>query len=138
VQDSTLRKLAGAAVCLVAAIAATVSYLHIYSLAVMLGQPALAAWLMPLSVDGAVGAASVALLSAARSGASSPGIARVMLALGVLATLTANAYSGSVMSVRIREEETSSPDSDNCSRHRRYGSGDVAGDRVHTPYGSAL
>jgi hypothetical protein len=61
---------------------------------VQLGQPALAAWLMPLSVDGAVGAASTALLAAARSGDRSPATARVMLALGVLATLTANAYSG--------------------------------------------
>jgi hypothetical protein len=50
---------------------------------------------MPLSVDGAVAAASIALLSAARAGASAPGMARLMLALGVLATLTANAYSGS-------------------------------------------
>jgi Protein of unknown function (DUF2637) len=69
--DSALRKLAGAAVLLVAAIAATVSYLHIYTLALALGQPELAAFLMPLSVDGAVGAASVALLAAARSGCRS-------------------------------------------------------------------
>lgn len=94
-QDSTLRKLAGAAVCLVAAIAATISYEHVYHLAVILGQPKLAAWLMPLSVDGSIGAASAALLSAARLGHRSPRIAQTMLALGVLATLTANAYSGS-------------------------------------------
>jgi hypothetical protein len=81
-------------VLLVAAIAATVSDLHVYRLAVQLGQPELAAWLMPLSVDGAVGAASIALLAAARAGDRSPATARVMLALGVLATLTANAYSG--------------------------------------------
>jgi Protein of unknown function (DUF2637) len=66
VTDSTLRKLAGVAVCLVAAIAATISYEHVYHLAVMLGQPQLAAGLMPLSVDGSIGAASAALLSAAR------------------------------------------------------------------------
>jgi hypothetical protein len=72
------------------------SYLHIYRLAVQLGQPALAAWLMLLSVDGTVGAASAALLSAARTARErSPWTARVMLALGVLATLGANAYSGS-------------------------------------------
>jgi len=93
--DSTLRKLAGAAVCLVAAIAAVISYEHVYHLAVTLGQPALAAWLMPLSVDGSIGAASAALLSAARLGHRSPRIGQTMLALGVRATLTANAYSGS-------------------------------------------
>jgi Protein of unknown function (DUF2637) len=97
--DSTLSKLAGAAVCLVAAIAATVSYQHIYLLAVTLGQPKLAAVLMPLSVDGAVAAASIALLSAARTGASAPGMARLMLALGVTATLAANAYSGSTRGI---------------------------------------
>ncbi len=89
-----LRKLAISAVVLVAAIAAIISYAHIYSLALLLGQPRMAAWLMPLSVDGAVGAASAALLSAARSGQSSPWPARVMLGLGVLATLVANGYSG--------------------------------------------
>lgn len=77
-QDKTLGKLAGLAVLLVAAIAATVSYLHIYRLAVQLGQPQLAAWLMPLSVDGAVAAASLALLSAARSDQRSPWTARVI------------------------------------------------------------
>jgi hypothetical protein len=91
--DRTLRKLAGIATCLVAAIAATISYEHVYHLA--LGQPKLAAWLMPLSVDGSFGAASAAMLSAARLGHRSPRIAQAMLALGVLATLTANAYSGS-------------------------------------------
>jgi hypothetical protein len=41
-EDITLRRLSGASVLLVAAIAATVSYLHIYRLAVQLGQPRLA------------------------------------------------------------------------------------------------
>lgn len=90
-----LRRFTGAAVLIVAAIAATVSYLHIYRLAVQLGQPPLAAWLMPLSVDGTVGAASAALLWSARSGQRSPWTARTMLALGVLATLLANADFGS-------------------------------------------
>ncbi len=92
--DTSLRRWAAAAVTLVAAIAAIVSYMHIYLLAVRLGQPHLAAWLMPLSVDGSVGAASAALLSAARRGLKSPRTAQVMLGLGVLATLAANVYSG--------------------------------------------
>ncbi len=70
--DAALRRLAGLAVLLVATIAATVSYLHIYNLAVQLGQAPLAAFLIPLSVDGAVGSASAALLSAARSDQRSP------------------------------------------------------------------
>ena len=62
-QDSALRTLAGFAVWLVAAIAATVSCLHVYRLAIQLGKPQLAAWLMPLSVDGSIGASSAALMS---------------------------------------------------------------------------
>ena len=89
-----MRRVAGAAVLLVAAIAATVSFLHIERLAVQLGQPPLAAWLMPLSVDGTVCAASAALLWAAREAVPAPVMARPMLALGVLATLGANADFG--------------------------------------------
>jgi Protein of unknown function (DUF2637) len=89
-----MRRASGAAVLLVAAIAATVSFLHIGRLAVQLGQPPLAAWLMPLSVDGTVCAASAALLWAARETVPAPVMARPMLALGVLATLGANADFG--------------------------------------------
>lgn len=92
--DATLRRWATAAVVLVAVIAATVSYLHVYRLSLALGQPQLAALLMPLSVDGSVGAASAALLAAARLGNKTPRMAQGMLTLGVLATLAANAYSG--------------------------------------------
>jgi hypothetical protein len=48
----------------------------------------------PLSVDVSAGAGSAALLSAARTGHKSPRIAQAMLALGVMATLAANASSG--------------------------------------------
>jgi Protein of unknown function (DUF2637) len=89
-----VKRVAGAAVLVVAAIAATVSYMHIERLAVQLGQPELAAWLMPLSVDGAVLAASAALLHSAREAIPAPRMARPMLALGVLATLAANADFG--------------------------------------------
>ena len=83
------------AVIVVALVAAIVSYAHIYSLARHLGQPKPLAILLPLSVDGAVGAASASLLSAARSGKhGAPVVTKLMLAAGVLATLAANAYSG--------------------------------------------
>lgn len=83
-----------AAVILVAAIAATVSFVHIRDVALRYGQPELAAWLMPISVDGLVTVCSVALLRAARLSLSAPGLARAGLALGVLATLAANAVAG--------------------------------------------
>jgi hypothetical protein len=89
-----VKRVAGAAVLVVAAIAATVSYTHIERLAVQLGQPELAAWLMPLSVDGTVLAASAALLHSARREVAPPRMARPMLALGILATLAANADFG--------------------------------------------
>jgi hypothetical protein len=89
-----MKRLAGAAVILVAAIAATVSYMHVQRLAVQLGQPPLAAWLLPLSVDGTVCAASAALLWSAREAVPAPRMAWSMLALGVAATLAANADFG--------------------------------------------
>jgi hypothetical protein len=89
-----MKRLTGVAVLVVAAIAATVSYMHIQILAVQLGQPALAAWLLPLSVDGTVCAASAALLWSAREAIPAPRMARPMLALGVAATLAANADFG--------------------------------------------
>jgi len=94
-QGQAMKRLAGFAVLLVAAIAATVSYMHIKLLAVQLGQPELAAWLLPLSVDGTVLAASAALLHAAREGVPVPRMARPILGLGVAATLAANADFGS-------------------------------------------
>ncbi len=92
--NTVLRRMTGAAVLLVGGIAAVVSYMHIYKIAVQLGQPALAAWLMPLSVDGTVGAASAALLWAARSGQRSPWTARVVLTLASC-TLLASRFGGS-------------------------------------------
>src|SRR5258708_4313878 len=55
--DTRIRQLTAAAVLLVAVIAAVVSFIHIEHLAVTHGQPQLAAWLLPVSVDGTVRAA---------------------------------------------------------------------------------
>src|ERR1700689_336115 len=88
------RRVMAAAVVVVAAIAAVVSYLHIEHLALTHHQPLLAALLLPLSVDGTITAASLALLYAAKAGLPSPWLARVMLGLGVLATIAANAVEG--------------------------------------------
>ena len=88
------RAATAAAVLLVAAIAATVSYVHIESLAIRYGQPQLAAWLLPLSIDGTVATSSLAMLRAARAGLSAPWLARGMLLLAVAATLACNVGYG--------------------------------------------
>ena len=85
--DVPVRRMAAAAVLLVAAIAAVISYVHIERLAVTHGQTALAAYLLPLSIDGTVAAASLAMLRAARAGLGTPRLARFMLGLAVAATL---------------------------------------------------
>ena len=92
--DRTIRRLTAAAVLLVAAIAAVVSFIHIEHLAVTRGQTQLAAWLLPVSVDGTVAGASLSMLWAARAGLATPWLARVMLGLGVAATLAANVGYG--------------------------------------------
>lgn len=87
-------RLLTASVLLVALIAAVVSFVHIEHLAVTHGQTALAAYLLPMSIDGTVAAASLAMLSAARAGQDIPALARVMLGLSVAATLAANVAYG--------------------------------------------
>ncbi len=92
--DTTIRRLTAAAVLLVAMIAAVVSFVHIEHLAVTHGQTTLAAFLLPLSIDGTVVAASMVMLQAARAGIRTPWLARVMLGLAVTATLAANVAYG--------------------------------------------
>jgi hypothetical protein len=92
--DRSIRRLTAAAVLLVAAIAATVSFVHIQHLAATHGQTLLASYLLPVSVDGTVAAASLSMLWAARSGQPAPWIARLMLTMGVGATLMANVAYG--------------------------------------------
>jgi len=92
--DGAIRRLTAAAVLLVAAIAAVVSFVHIEHLAVTHGQTELAAMLLPVSIDGTVAAASLVMLRAARAGLGTPRLARVMLGLSVVATLAANIAYG--------------------------------------------
>ncbi|TQN30264.1 uncharacterized protein DUF2637 [Haloactinospora alba] len=79
-----------AAVLLLAMIAAVVSYSHMYELALRHGEPAWRAALFPLSVDGIVVAASMALLSDARQGRRGGLLPWTLLVLGSLASLAAN------------------------------------------------
>jgi hypothetical protein len=92
--DRAIRALAGGVVLAVAAFAAIVSYSHIYDLGRAHGQAGTAARLLPLSVDGLIVAASLVMLLEARAGRSAPPLARVMLGLGVAATIAANVAFG--------------------------------------------
>jgi Protein of unknown function (DUF2637) len=86
----TARAATTAAVLFVAVIAAVVSFVHIEHLAAVNGQTQPAAYLLPLSIDGTVVAASMVMLRAARAGLGTPWLARFMLGLAVTATLAAN------------------------------------------------
>ena len=98
--DRVIRWLTAAAVLVVASIAAVVSFIHIEHLAATNGQEALTAILLPISVDGTVAVASLAMLWAARADVvPAPRLARVMLVLGVTATLAANADYGAAHGV---------------------------------------
>src|SRR5258708_4812222 len=90
--EQATRRLMAGAVLIVAAIAAVVSYIHIENLALSHGH--LAALLLPISVDGMISAASLALLYAARAGLPSPWLGRLMLGLGVASTVAAKAVEG--------------------------------------------
>ncbi|WP_433445698.1 DUF2637 domain-containing protein [Nonomuraea sp. CA-141351] len=81
-------------VLLIAAVAAIVSYRHAYELVIDHGENGLTAVLVPLTVDGLVYASSMALLQAARLGQPAPVLARVLLGLGIVATLGANVAHG--------------------------------------------
>jgi Protein of unknown function (DUF2637) len=88
------RTATAAAVMLVAAIAAVISFVHIESLAVRYGQPVMAAVLLPISIDGTVAVSSLAMLRSARLNLTAPWLARGMLLLAVAATLACNVAYG--------------------------------------------
>lgn len=92
--DRAIRSATATVVLAVAAFAAIVSYSHIYDLGHAHGQSGTAARLLPLSVDGLILAASLVMMQQARSGQGAPALARVMLGLGVAATIGANIAYG--------------------------------------------
>lgn len=92
--DRAIRRATAIVVTSVAAFAAIVSYSHIFDLGRAHGQDGTAARLLPLSVDGLIAAASLVALYAARNRMSVPWLARVMLGLGISATIGANVAYG--------------------------------------------
>lgn len=83
------RVLAGLAVLAVAVVAGWVSFGHIAMLAAAHGYSTATAHMLPVSVDGLIVAASLALLTG-----TSPALSRAGLVLGILATLAANVAAG--------------------------------------------
>ncbi|TMR92326.1 DUF2637 domain-containing protein [Nonomuraea basaltis] len=79
-----------ASVLLVALVAAVVSFRHMHELARWHGEDALAAALIPLSVDGTIVAASMSLLSSSRYGRRGGVIPWTLLVVSSLASLGAN------------------------------------------------
>jgi Protein of unknown function (DUF2637) len=92
--DRLIRLATAAVVTAVAAFAAVVSYSHVFDLGRTHGQSGVAARLLPLSVDGLLLAASLVLLHEARNNRTAPRLARLMLWLGIAATLGANVAYG--------------------------------------------
>jgi hypothetical protein len=84
-----------AAVTGVALVAAIVSYRHAYAVVSSHGETGMVARLYPLTIDGLIYAASMALLDAARRSAPAPALARWLLAAGITATLAVNVAAGS-------------------------------------------
>lgn len=78
----------------VAVVAAIVSYRHALSVIRAHGEDGATAYLLPLTVDGLIYAASMVMLTAARARVSVPPLARLLLGLGIVATLAANVMHG--------------------------------------------
>jgi len=92
--DRAIRVSTAVAVLGVAGIAAYVSYQHAFEVVRAHGESGLTAQLEPATIDGLVYSSSMVILYAARHRLPVPGLARWLLALGILATLAANVAHG--------------------------------------------
>lgn len=77
----------------VAVTAAVISFNHVQDLARAAGEPELTAWLLPLSIDGAVAAAAAVVLADSRARRRPTMLTWLMLGLGLTASLAANIAS---------------------------------------------
>jgi hypothetical protein len=94
IADRAIRVSTAAAVVGVAGIAAYVSYWHAFEVVRAHGETGITARLEPATIDGLVYSSSMVVLYAARHRLPVPGLARWLLALGILATLAANVAHG--------------------------------------------
>ena len=92
--DRAIRVSTAVAVLGVAGIAAYVSYWHAFEVVRAHGESGVTARLEPATIDGLVYASSMVILYAARHRLPVPGLARWLLALGIMATLAANVAHG--------------------------------------------
>ena len=92
--DRAIRVSTAAAVLGVAGIAAYVSYWHAFEVVRAHGESGITARLEPATIDGLVYSSSMVVLYAARHRLPVPGLARWLLALGIMATLAANVAHG--------------------------------------------
>jgi hypothetical protein len=88
--DEGIRRTTIGCVAVLAAIAGTVSYLHMHLLVEEYGQPRWVAALTPLSVDGMIVAGSTTLLAESRSGNRGGLLPWTLLVIGSVASLAAN------------------------------------------------
>ncbi len=86
--------MAGLALAALAAITATVSYLHALAVVRSTGSTGLVACLIPFVADLMIITASLALLEAARNGGSKPKLAIVSLLVGIGSTVAMNVVAG--------------------------------------------
>ncbi|HLV75113.1 MAG TPA: DUF2637 domain-containing protein [Vulgatibacteraceae bacterium] len=92
--DRFIRAAAALVVIVLGAIAAVISYRHAYTLAVDHGETGTTAALVPVTADGLLLVAGLVMLDAARRGVPAPPLARLALALGIVATIAANLAHG--------------------------------------------
>lgn len=91
--DSGATRTATLGVGLVAITAAVISFSHVRAVALHAGESDLTAWLLPVSIDGAVVAAVSVLLADSRAGCRPATLTWMLLALGLGASLAANVAS---------------------------------------------
>ena len=92
--DRAIRLSTAAAVLAVAAVAAYVSYWHACAVVRAHGETGITAQLEPATIDGLVWASSMVVLYAARHRVPAPFLARWLLGVGIVATLTVNMAQG--------------------------------------------
>jgi len=91
--DRTEAITAAGGVAVVALTAAVISFSHVRRLAVEAGETELAAWLLPISIDGAIVAAVAVILADSRAGRRPAGLTWLLLLLGLSSSLAANIAS---------------------------------------------